>query len=42
MIELYLDTADVAQVRRFAKSLPLTGITTNPTILAKSKSGLKE
>ncbi|MDE1211842.1 transaldolase family protein, partial [Vibrio aestuarianus] len=42
MIELYLDTADVAQVRRFSKSLPLKGITTNPTILAKSKSGLKE
>jgi fructose-6-phosphate aldolase 1 len=42
MIELYLDTADIAQVRRFSKSLPLTGITTNPTILAKSKSGLKE
>ncbi|CAH0528753.1 fructose-6-phosphate aldolase [Vibrio hippocampi] len=42
MIELYLDTADVAQTKRFNQCLPLQGITTNPTILAKSKQGLNE
>lgn len=42
MIELYLDTADVEQVKRFERCLPLTGITTNPSILAKSKKGLSE
>lgn len=42
MIELYLDTADVTETKRFAQCLPLTGVTTNPTILAKSKQGLNE
>lgn len=42
MIELYLDTADVAEVKRFNQCLPLKGITTNPSILAKSKQGLNE
>lgn len=42
MIELYLDTADVAEVIRFNRCLPLKGITTNPSILAKSKQGLNE
>ncbi|GAL15424.1 transaldolase [Vibrio astriarenae] len=37
MIELYLDTADVEQVKRFDRCLPLKGVTTNPTILAKSQ-----
>lgn len=41
MIELYLDTADIEQAKRFNQCLPLTGITTNPSILANSKQGLK-
>jgi fructose-6-phosphate aldolase 1 len=41
MIELYLDTADVAEVARFNACLPLKGVTTNPSILAKSGDGLK-
>lgn len=42
MIELYLDTADVAEVKRFNQCLPLKGVTTNPSILAKSKQGLNQ
>lgn len=42
MIELYLDTADVAETKRFNQCLPLKGVTTNPSILAKSKQGLNE
>ncbi|MCG9578476.1 fructose-6-phosphate aldolase [Vibrio tubiashii] len=42
MIELYLDTADVAETQRFNQCLPLKGVTTNPSILAKSKQGLNE
>jgi len=42
MIELYLDTADVTEVKRFNQCLPLKGVTTNPSILAKSKQGLNE
>jgi len=42
MIELYLDTADVEEVKRFDSCLPLKGVTTNPSILAKSKQGLNE
>lgn len=40
MIELYLDTADIGQIKDLASILPLKGITTNPTILAKSGNGL--
>lgn len=40
MLEFYLDTADVEQVVRFNACLPLRGITTNPTILAKEGKGL--
>ncbi len=42
MIELYLDTADVVQVARFNACLPIKGVTTNPSILAKSGLGLKQ
>lgn len=34
-MELYLDTADVAAVKRLARILPLHGVTTNPSIVAK-------
>ncbi len=33
-MELYLDTADVAAVRRWSRILPLAGVTTNPSITA--------
>ena len=41
MIELYLDTADLKKISRFNQCLPLKGVTTNPSILAKSGLGLK-
>lgn len=41
-MEIYLDTADIDQVKRFSKCLPLKGVTTNPTILAGCKSGLRK
>ncbi|CNE58333.1 fructose-6-phosphate aldolase [Yersinia nurmii] len=34
-MELYLDTADVTAVKRLARILPLQGVTTNPSIVAK-------
>lgn len=34
-MELYLDTADVTAVKRLARILPLHGVTTNPSIVAK-------
>lgn len=40
MFELYLDSADVAQIARFHACLPVKGVTTNPSILAKSGIGL--
>ena len=42
MFEFYLDTTDLLQLARFNKSIPLKGITTNPSILAKSGVGLKD
>lgn len=42
MFELYLDSADVGQISRFSACLPLRGITTNPSILAKAGIGLTE
>ena len=42
MFELYLDTADAKQITRFGICLPIRGITTNPSILAKEKTGLNE
>ena len=42
MIELYLDTVDVVEVSRFNACLPLKGVTTNPSILAKSGIGLNQ
>ena len=40
-MELYLDTANVAEVERLARIYPLAGVTTNPSIIAvKSRSGM--
>lgn len=36
-MELYLDTADVKIIEKFNRTLPLAGVTTNPSIIAKSK-----
>lgn len=36
-MELYLDTADVKIIEKFHRTLPLSGVTTNPSIIAKSK-----
>lgn len=39
-MELYLDTANVAEVRRLARIYPITGVTTNPSIIAAGKTAL--
>lgn len=41
-MELYLDTADVAQVERLMRVLPLQGVTTNPSIIAAAKQPIWE
>ncbi|MCS3406768.1 fructose-6-phosphate aldolase [Serratia sp. AKBS12] len=41
-MELYLDTADVGAVKRLARILPLQGVTTNPSIIASSRTCLWE
>jgi fructose-6-phosphate aldolase 1 len=42
VMELYLDTADVAAVKRLSRILPLQGVTTNPSIVAKEGKSLWE
>lgn len=42
MLELYLDTANLQEIRALADVLPLAGITTNPSIMAAGGMGLKE
>ncbi len=37
-MELYLDTANVAEVERLARIFPIAGVTTNPSIIAASKN----
>lgn len=39
-MELYLDTADVIAVKRLSRILPLQGVTTNPSIVAKEGKSL--
>lgn len=41
-MELYLDTADINAVKRLARVLPLQGVTTNPSIVAASRTSLWE
>ncbi|AHG18234.1 fructose-6-phosphate aldolase [Chania multitudinisentens RB-25] len=41
-MELYLDTADVSAVKRLARVLPLHGVTTNPSIVAKERKPIWE
>ncbi|MGK0736130.1 fructose-6-phosphate aldolase [Yokenella regensburgei] len=40
-MELYLDTSDVAAVKRLARIFPLAGVTTNPSIVASGKVALE-
>ncbi|TCP96501.1 fructose 6-phosphate aldolase [Cricetibacter osteomyelitidis] len=37
-MELYLDTANLKDVERLARILPIQGVTTNPSIVAKEKT----
>lgn len=39
-MELYLDTANVAEVERLARILPIAGVTTNPSIVAVGKESI--
>lgn len=39
-MELYLDTSDVAAVKKLARIFPLAGVTTNPSIVAAGKKPL--
>ena len=39
-MELYLDTANVAEVERLARIYPLAGVTTNPSIIAASRESI--
>jgi fructose-6-phosphate aldolase 1 len=41
-MELYLDTSDVAAVKRLARIFPLAGVTTNPSIVANGKMSPEE
>ncbi|BBL70292.1 transaldolase family protein [Methylogaea oryzae] len=41
MLELYLDSANLDEIRRLAPILPLAGVTTNPTIMAAGGLGLQ-
>ena len=42
MLELYLDSANLNEIKRLSDSLPLAGITTNPSILAAGGVGLTQ
>lgn len=39
-MELYTDTANVAEVERLARIFPIAGVTTNPSIVAASKESI--
>ena len=41
-MELYLDTANVAEVERLARIFPLAGVTTNPSIVAAGNVSIWE
>ncbi|MEG1211308.1 MAG: fructose-6-phosphate aldolase [Leclercia sp.] len=41
-MELYLDTANVAEVERLARIFPIAGVTTNPSIIAANGESLWE
>ena len=39
-MELYLDTANVAEVERLARIFPIAGATTTPSIIAASNESI--
>ncbi len=41
-MQLYLDTANPEIIKKFHRTLPLQGVTTNPSILAKEKQPVAE
>jgi TalC/MipB family fructose-6-phosphate aldolase len=41
-MEFILDTADVTEIKKLNELLTLTGVTTNPTIITKSKKSFEE
>lgn len=41
-MQLYLDTANLEIIKKFHRTLPLQGVTTNPSILAKEKQPVAE
>ncbi len=40
MFEFYLDSVDIQQIARLNKCLPIKGVTTNPSILSRAKTGV--
>ncbi|MCQ8129511.1 transaldolase family protein [Methylomonas rivi] len=40
MLELYLDSANLADIKDLSHALPLAGVTTNPTLMAAGGMGL--
>lgn len=40
-MEIYLDTADIEEVRKLSQVLPIAGVTTNPSIIAKSAQNIE-
>ncbi len=40
MFEFYLDSVDIQQIARLNKCMPIKGVTTNPSILSRAKSGV--
>ncbi len=42
MLELYLDTANLDDIKKLSAALPLAGVTTNPSIMAAGGIGLIE
>ena len=42
MLELYLDSANLEEIRILSEAMPLAGVTTNPSILASGGVGLQQ
>lgn len=42
MFELYLDSANLEEIKTLADALPLAGVTTNPSIMAAGGVGLRQ
>lgn len=42
MLEIYLDSANLAEIKTLSQALPIAGVTTNPSIMAAGGLGLCE